>query len=126
MSQLYILRHGQSIWNEQNRFTGWVDVGLSEHGVLEAQRAAELLADIDINVTFTSCLQRAQYTLNEVLRYNRKCKGFQYRSDQRSNWYESHLPAKDDGSTLTEFELVSRRVRITPARIQSNRSVRDR
>lgn len=75
-------------------------MGLSKHGVIEAQRAAELLADIHIDVAFTSCLQRAQYTLNEVLGCNRKCTGFQYRNDHRSNWYESHLPAEDDRSTL--------------------------
>jgi len=40
MSRLTLIRHGQSIWNLQNRFTGWIDVSLSHHGVDEAQPAA--------------------------------------------------------------------------------------
>lgn len=41
MSTLVLIRHGESIWNAQNRFTGWIDVPLSEKGRTEAQRAAE-------------------------------------------------------------------------------------
>ena len=43
MATLILLRHGESVWNRQNRFTGWVDVSLSKEGIAEAERAAALL-----------------------------------------------------------------------------------
>ena len=71
MSRLVLLRHGQSIWNLENRFTGWVDVSLSEHGIREAEKAGALLADVKFDVAFTSTLMRAEHTLFEVLKKNR-------------------------------------------------------
>ena len=61
MPRLAIIRHGQSVWNAQNRFTGWVDVPLTEQGEAEARRAGEHLADADIDwqVAYTSVLSRA-------------------------------------------------------------------
>lgn len=63
--QLVLLRHGQSQWNLENRFTGWVDVDLSEAGRDEARRAGRLLAEdgVRFDVAFTSVLQRAIKTL---------------------------------------------------------------
>ena len=43
MKQLILLRHGQSLWNLKNKFTGWTDVDLSDHGMLEARKAGQLL-----------------------------------------------------------------------------------
>lgn len=59
--QLTLLRHGQSVWNQQNKFTGWADVGLSDRGVDEARAAAAkaAAAGIRIDQVFTSALQRA-------------------------------------------------------------------
>ena len=70
MPTLTLLRHGQSEWNRQNRFTGWVDVELSEEGVAQARRAGELIVahEISFDVVFTSYLRRAVNTLAEVLR----------------------------------------------------------
>lgn len=70
MSRLFLVWHGQSVWNLQNRFTGWVDISLSEHGVMEAQQAARLLIDEHFDVAFTSMLMRAQDSLYEILRHN--------------------------------------------------------
>ena len=63
--QLVLLRHGQSQWNLENRFTGWVDVDLTEQGRDEARRAGQLLADegFRFDVAYTSVLQRAIKTL---------------------------------------------------------------
>jgi len=63
--KLVLLRHGQSTWNLQNLFTGWVDVDLSDQGTLEAQEAARLLRDegIAFDLAFTSVLKRAIRTL---------------------------------------------------------------
>ena len=64
-ARLVIVRHGQSLWNQKNIFTGWVDVDLSEQGVEEARRAGEALRDMDFvpAVAFTSVLRRAIRTL---------------------------------------------------------------
>lgn len=67
MAQLVIVRHGQSQWNLENRFTGWVDVPLSEKGVAEAKAAGEKLAGFQFDQAFTSNLQRAQHTLQYIL-----------------------------------------------------------
>ena len=66
---LVLLRHGQSVWNAENRFTGWVDVGLTERGVLEATRSGQLLTDAGIlpDVVHTSLLSRAIVTTNLAL-----------------------------------------------------------
>ena len=67
MSYLVLLRHGQSAWNLENRFTGWIDVPLSENGIKEAEAAAEKLIHFKFDNAFTSALQRAQHTLRIVL-----------------------------------------------------------
>ncbi len=67
MPKLVLVRHGQSVWNLQNRFTGWVDVPLTEKGKEEAFKAGELLKDIRFNVAYTSDLTRAQETLRIIL-----------------------------------------------------------
>lgn len=70
MAKLVIVRHGQSQWNLENRFTGWVDVPLSEKGIAEAIAAGEKLKDYHFDEAFTSALQRAQHTLDYILKAN--------------------------------------------------------
>lgn len=69
MSRLVLLRHGQSIWNKSNIFTGWTDVDLTEHGVAEAHQAGRFLreAGFAFDVAYTSLLKRAVRTLWIVL-----------------------------------------------------------
>jgi len=67
---LVLIRHGQSVWNAENRFTGWVDVPLAEKGWQEAEKAGRYLAETHFDVAFTSHLQRAICTLQMVLRFN--------------------------------------------------------
>jgi len=69
MSQLVLIRHGQSAWNLENRFTGWWDVSLTEKGEEEARLAGELLAQrgLDFDLCFTSVQTRAIKTLNLAL-----------------------------------------------------------
>ncbi len=69
MASLTLVRHGQSQWNLENRFTGWVDVPLTEKGIAEAARAGELLKATGVTYTkaYTSELQRAQNTLAIIL-----------------------------------------------------------
>lgn len=69
MMKLVLLRHGQSEWNLENRFTGWTDVDLSEQGIREAVRAGQLMkeAGLQFDAAYTSVLQRAIKTLGYAL-----------------------------------------------------------
>ena len=60
MTKLVLVRHGQSVWNLENRFTGWVDVDLSERGINEAREAGNTLKDHDFSfdVTMTSRMRK--------------------------------------------------------------------
>ncbi len=68
--KLVLLRHGESEWNKENRFTGWTDVDLSENGVKEAENAGKLLKEkgYSFDIAFTSVLKRANRTLDIVLK----------------------------------------------------------
>ena len=70
MYTLVLLRHGESVWNMENRFTGWTDVGLSEKGVAEAHSAGKKLKEkgFVFDEAFTSVLKRAIDTLDIVLK----------------------------------------------------------
>jgi len=68
MSKLILLRHGQSVWNLENRFTGWVDIGLSKNGEKEASVAGEKLKVVELHRLFTSNLKRAIVTANIVMK----------------------------------------------------------
>jgi 2,3-bisphosphoglycerate-dependent phosphoglycerate mutase len=69
MHKVVLLRHGESVWNKENRFTGWTDVGLSEKGYAEAKEAARHLREggFAFDVAYTSVLKRAIKTLDIVL-----------------------------------------------------------
>jgi 2,3-bisphosphoglycerate-dependent phosphoglycerate mutase len=67
MAKLALVRHGQSQWNLENRFTGWVDVPLTDLGREEARRAGERLRGIRFDEVYTSVLSRAQETLDIIL-----------------------------------------------------------
>ena len=67
MSQLVLVRHGESQWNLENRFTGWVDVPLSPKGEHEAREAGETLKSVRFDCAFSSVLIRAKDTLRIIL-----------------------------------------------------------
>lgn len=73
-SKLILLRHGQSIWNKENLFTGWVDIPMSEEGMQEAIRAGEKIQNIPIDVIYTSTLFRAQMTVPLALLHHKSGK----------------------------------------------------
>jgi len=64
---LVLVRHGQSQWNLENRFTGWIDIPLTPEGEAEARRAGDLLRDYRFDAAYTSALVRAQETLRIIL-----------------------------------------------------------
>jgi 2,3-bisphosphoglycerate-dependent phosphoglycerate mutase len=69
MPQLVLIRHGESVWNRDNLFTGWTDVDLTARGMAEAELGARLLVGhgFDFDLCFTSVLKRAIRTLHIVL-----------------------------------------------------------
>ncbi|MGI9001028.1 MAG: phosphoglyceromutase [Pseudonocardia sp.] len=105
MGTLILLRHGQSVWNAENLFTGWVDVPLSETGEQEARRGGELLRDVGLapDVLHTSLQRRAISTANLALDACDR-HWIPVRRDWRLN--ERHygaLQGKNKKQTLDEF-----------------------
>jgi 2,3-bisphosphoglycerate-dependent phosphoglycerate mutase len=105
MGTLVLLRHGESVWNAENLFTGWVDVALSDKGVGEARRGGELLAAAGLlpDVLHTSVLRRAIQTANLALDVADR-HWIPVRRDWRLN--ERHygaLQGKNKKQTLEEF-----------------------
>ena len=77
MSHLILVRHGQSIWNLEKKFTGWVDIDLTANGKLEAKKAGDLIKNqkININLYYSSFQLRAKNTLKliqEILKDKKK------------------------------------------------------
>lgn len=102
---LILLRHGNSTWNQQNLFTGWVDVDLSDQGRVEAQRAGELLAESGLkpDLLYTSLLKRAINTAHIALNAAERS-WIDVKRDWRLN--ERHygaLQGKDKAQTLAEY-----------------------
>jgi len=102
---LILLRHGNSTWNQENRFTGWVDVDLSDQGRQEAKRAGELLASSGLkpDLLYTSKLKRAINTANIALAEAERS-WIDVKRDWRLN--ERHygdLQGKDKAETLAQY-----------------------
>ena len=85
MTTLVLIRHGQSLWNAENKFTGWTDIGLSEKGIKEAEEAGKKLENVPFDVVHTSALIRAQKTAEIIIRNNKKSKKIPVYKDKRLN-----------------------------------------
>ena len=85
MVTLVLIRHGQSLWNAENKFTGWTDIGLSEKGIKEAENAGKILEDVEFDVVHTSALIRAQKTAEIIIENNKKPEGIPVHKDKRLN-----------------------------------------
>ncbi len=70
MTILILMRHGESVWNKKNLFTGWVDIPLSDKGIAEAMKGGEQICNLPIDVIFTSTLMRAQMTLMIAMQHH--------------------------------------------------------
>ena len=105
MSTLILIRHGQSQWNAENRFTGWVDTPLSEAGVTEAKRAGERLAARGIRVdrAYTSTLRRAIDTGRIVLDALGQSDLEQIQAWQLNERFYGALTGRDKAQTAQEF-----------------------
>ena len=124
---LVLLRHGNSVWNQENLFTGWVDVDLSDQGRAEAKRAGELLAESGIkpHLLYTSLLKRAINTAHIALNAAERS-WIDVKRDWRLN--ERHygaLQGKDKAQTLAEygaeqFQIWRRSYDVPPPPIDDN------
>ncbi len=94
MGHLILVRHGESRWNVDNKFTGWVDVPLTEIGIHEALIAAERLDDLTIDIAFTSKLVRAHETLLLILAHQKKTGIFLHTSKKQQSW-SMHYQGKE-------------------------------
>ena len=83
MPKVVLLRHGESVWNRENRFTGWTDVDLSPKGIEEARAGGRALRQegYELDLAFTSVLRRAIRTRSEERRVGKEC---------RSRWSPYH------------------------------------
>ena len=85
LTTLVLIRHGQSLWNAENKFTGWTDIGLSEKGIEEAEEAGKKLENVPFDVVHTSALIRAQKTAEIIIKKNKKSKKIPVYKDKRLN-----------------------------------------
>ncbi|WP_072622515.1 histidine phosphatase family protein [Spirulina major] len=97
MPHLILVRHGQSTWNAQNRFSGWVDVPLNHHGRQEAIAAARKISLYPVDVAFTSLLMRAMETMAICLTEGPS------RTDSKSPVFK-HDPADPDWHNWDQYE----------------------
>lgn len=102
MSTLVLLRHGQSQWNLENRFTGWTDVPLTEQGQADAAKAAEVLREFHFDAAFTSRLQRANQTLDVILHALGQSPGVIYDSALNERHY-GDLQGLNKAETVEKF-----------------------
>ena len=102
---LILLRHGNSTWNQENLFTGWVDVDLSDQGREEAKRAGELLAESGLkpDLLYTSRLKRAIHTANIALEVAERSWIDVKRSWRLNERHYGALQGKDKAQTLAEY-----------------------
>lgn len=90
-AKLILQRHGQSIWNKKNLFTGWVDIPLSPEGIQEAIEAGKKIQHIPIDVIFTSALTRAHMTLALSMMHHKKTPVFLHPgAGKMEEWGEVH------------------------------------
>jgi|TARA_B100001142_G_scaffold262070_1_gene264956 2,3-bisphosphoglycerate-dependent phosphoglycerate mutase len=82
---LVLIRHGQSLWNAENRFTGWTDIDLSKKGEKEAKAAGEKLENVSFDVVHTSALMRAQRTAEIIIKNNKISENIPTYKDERLN-----------------------------------------
>ncbi len=105
MSRLILIRHGQSVWNAENRFTGWVDSPLSERGRTEAKQAGDRLAveDVHIDRAFTSTLRRAIDTGRVILDTLGQDDVPQEQAWELNERFYGALTGRDKAQTAEEF-----------------------
>ena len=109
MAKLILIRHGESRWNLANKFTGQVDVPLSEHGIIEAEATAVQLKNTPIDLAFTSRLTRAQETLLIILSEQQKTGIFLHNHGKMKKWSHHKKDLDDDEILIYHSEDLNER-----------------
>jgi 2,3-bisphosphoglycerate-dependent phosphoglycerate mutase len=104
-SQLILMRHGQSVWNEKNLFTGWVDVPLTEKGIQESLDGGKKIQHIPIDVIFTSTLTRCHMSLSlSMLKHqSKKTPIFQHEPGSKQNALERIYSKQTEEDTIPVY-----------------------
>jgi len=105
MNNLLLLRHGQSQWNKERRFTGWVDIDLTEQGKKEAEKAGKLIKELNIefDAYFTSQLKRAIHTMEIVLKILKKTNTKINKTDSLNERHYGGLTSLNKDETIKKY-----------------------
>ncbi len=101
MTKLILMRHGESMWNSKNLFTGWVDVPLSDKGIQEALKAGDSIRDIPVDIIYTTTLMRAQMTamLAMTRHHSGKTPVIQHDSNSKmGQWAKIYSPSAEEAT----------------------------
>jgi 2,3-bisphosphoglycerate-dependent phosphoglycerate mutase len=111
MAKLVIVRHGESVWNMENRFTGWMDVDLSAKGVEEAKKAGELLKDYRFDKIYISHLIRSIHTLQYILEYtnDKRTPIIYHEDDSQIRNREHHTGDESKELTILQCKAIAER-----------------
>jgi 2,3-bisphosphoglycerate-dependent phosphoglycerate mutase len=109
MTYLVLIRHGESRWNLENKFTGWVDIPLSEIGIHEALIAAENLKKLKADIAYTSKLSRAQQTLMLILAHQKKTGMMMHESTKRKEWAKYNKKTNNEEMPIYESDKLNER-----------------
>ena len=127
MNNLILVRHGQSLWNKEKRFTGWVDIDLTEQGKLEAKRSGELIKELNIefHAYFTSELKRATNSLNIILKILNKSDAKIIKAWELNERHYGNLTSLNKDQVIKEHgakqvEIWRRSFDISPPAMNSN------
>ena len=111
MAKLILARHGQSIWNQLNLFTGWVDIALSQQGIEESFHIGQVISSLDIDVVYTSALVRAQMTalIAMTVHSSKKIPYLEPKAnDPMQQWYQKGSNSQGLIPAYTAWELNER------------------
>ncbi len=132
MNNLILVRHGQSLWNKERRFTGWVDIDLTEEGKNEAQEAGRLIKNlkIDIDGYFTSQLKRAINSLDIILKVLDKKNTKVIKSNALNERHYGGLTSLNKDETIKKYgikqvQIWRRSFDVPPPPIEKQHSYKD-
>ena len=127
MNNLVLVRHGQSQWNKERRFTGWADIDLTEQGKLEAEYAGQLIKklNIEFHAYFTSKLKRATNSLNIILKILNKSEAEVFKSENLNERHYGGLTGLNKDETIKKYgdeqvQIWRRSFNVSPPSMESD------
>jgi len=127
MNNLVLVRHGQSQWNKEKRFTGWADIDLTDHGKLEAKSAGKMInkLNIEFHKFFTSELKRAVNTMNIILKTLKKSNAEITKTSSLNERHYGGLTSLNKDEVIKKYgneqvQIWRRSFNIPPPQMESN------